>query len=153
MTKSCRRTSSGSLSGSALDHLQDESARTVDPVDPLPSDGYLIERSEGAHVWVVPDGRRLAFHGSFLTRIDIEAVDARSTADTHPELYDATPGGSDATRAFVDTPSAASVVYDSLRDAGGECLAVLRPDAVTGSIEEASTLRLAWSAADGWTAR
>jgi len=35
----------------------------------LASDGYLLER-DGGSVWVVPDGRRLSFRGSYLVRID-----------------------------------------------------------------------------------
>ena len=35
----------------------------------LPSDGHLQVTGNDA-VWVVPDGRRLSFHGSFLVRID-----------------------------------------------------------------------------------
>jgi len=85
--------------------------------------------------------------------IELQASDARGTRDTHPELHDPAPGGSDATRAFVETLGTAGLVYDSLRLAGGECLAIFRPDAVTGTIDEASPVRLAWSVTDGWERR
>ena len=85
--------------------------------------------------------------------VDVLANDARGAGHTHPELYDEAPGGNDATRALADTLPEASLVYDSLRDAGGECLAIFRPDTVTGSVVEAPALRLAWSVTDGWARR
>ena len=36
----------------------------------LSSDGHLVLGDDGGHVWVVPDGRRLRFHGTFPVRID-----------------------------------------------------------------------------------
>lgn len=85
--------------------------------------------------------------------IDLSACDARDARATHPELYDRAPGGTDATRAIADGVAAAGIVYESLRREGGECLAVLRPDAVPGPVIELGKVRLAWSAADGWARR
>ena len=34
-----------------------------------PSDGYIVEQGE-RYLWVMPDGRRLTFHGSYLIKID-----------------------------------------------------------------------------------
>lgn len=85
--------------------------------------------------------------------IDLSASDARGTRATHPELHDPTPGGTDATRAFADGTAAAGIAYESLRLEGGECLAVLRPDAVPGPATEYGAVRLAWSVTDGWTRR
>ena len=85
--------------------------------------------------------------------IGLSASDARGTRSTHPELYDPAPGGTDTTRAIADAVDAPGIAYDSLRLEGGECLAVLGPDAVPGPAIEHGTVRLAWSAADGWTRR
>lgn len=63
-----------------------------------------------------------------------ELVDIRGRAGRRPELYDPDPvryGSAQAWARTLRTAGAAGVVYDSVRDSGGQCAAVFRPNVLS----------------------
>ena len=82
--------------------------------------------------------------------IDVELADARGTRQSHPALHDTAAGGNDASRALAATLAAGGVpglVYDSLRRAGGHCVAIFTPRCLTLPVRDIGRLRYSWSAA------
>lgn len=134
------------------------------------SDGRFSRAGAGAYYaaaeeataeaeWRFHAERRFVASGSDRTTIearvlhsdlDLVVTDTRGTRAALPALYDATAGGSDATRAFAAALETPGLVYDSLRRAGADCVAVFLPRSVGVPVRDAGRLRFDWSRAGGW---
>ena len=76
--------------------------------------------------------------------LDAELDDLRGLGATQPTLYD--PDDYSASQAFaasVRADGSWGIVYDSVRDAGGECVAALRPRAISACVQ-AEHLAYVW---------
>ena len=98
----------------------------------LHSDGHIIETDkESEHIWIIPDGRRMRFYGSFLVRIkwpghrflSLQYRNQRIvtvTDETNRALqFEYTPGQATGLRGFDETPFTAHA---------GHLSAIVRPD-------------------------
>ena len=98
----------------------------------LHSDGHIIETdNESEHIWIIPDGRRMHFYGSFLVRIKwpghrFLSLHYRNqrvvsvTDETNRVLqFEYTPGQATGLRGFDETPFTAHA---------GHLSAIIRPD-------------------------
>jgi hypothetical protein len=77
---------------------------------------------------------------SYASNVDDEFHDIRGQRDTRPALYDPDPDRYGTARSFAATlrdQGSNGIVYDSVRDPGGECIAVFRPRLLTPVIQGA----------------
>ena len=85
--------------------------------------------------------------------VSIEASDVRGRHAVLPELYDPTDGGTPATRAFaaeLRRDGSRGIVYDSLRDREGECIAVFAARDISLPVRTAGIIERTWHPSTGW---
>lgn len=71
---------------------------------------------------------------SYASDLDAQLHDIRGHKEASPELYDPDPAHDDAPQSFAESLRAQGsngVVYDSVRDPGGECVAIFRPPVIS----------------------
>lgn len=87
---------------------------------------------------------------SYASNLDARLHDIRGCQDSAPELYDPDPAHYSAAQSFaagLRAQDSNGIVYDSLRDSGGECVALFRP-AVLSPVRQGKHYSYLW---DGQT--
>lgn len=77
---------------------------------------------------------------SYASNIDDQFHDIRGQRDIRPELYDPDPGKYAPARSFaasLRSDGANGIVYQSVRDPGGECIAIFKPRLLTPVVQGA----------------